>query len=53
MPLRGRIAHNAVDDTEEISNPRRRFDLLLTDFHGDRHLRALLLIPARKSLHFL
>ena len=43
VAVAGRIAHNAVDDTEEIINPRRRLDLLLADFHGDRHVRALLL----------
>jgi two-component system sensor histidine kinase UhpB len=36
----GRIATNAVDDVEEITNPRRRLELLVADFDGDRHLRA-------------
>jgi two-component system sensor histidine kinase UhpB len=37
-----RIAHNAVDDVEETGNPRRRLELLVADFNGDRHVRALL-----------
>ena len=32
-----RIAHNAVDDVEEVVNPRRRLELLAADFDGDRH----------------
>ena len=36
----GRFAHNAVDDAEESANPRRRLNLLVADFDGDRHLRA-------------
>jgi two-component system, NarL family, sensor histidine kinase UhpB len=40
-----RIAHNAVDDVEEVVNPRRRLELLAADFDGDRHLRAILLEP--------
>lgn len=36
----GRIATNAVDDVEEFTNPRRRLELLVADFDGDRHLRA-------------
>ena len=40
-----RIAHNAVDDVEEVVNPRRRLELLAADFDGDRHLRAFLLEP--------
>lgn len=35
-----RIATNAVDDVEEFTNPRRRLELLVADFDGDRHLRA-------------
>jgi two-component system sensor histidine kinase UhpB len=38
-----RIAANAIDDGEEISNPRRRLELIVADFNGDRHLRAILL----------
>jgi len=40
-----RIAHNAVDDVEEVVNPRRRLELLAADFDGDRHLRAFLIEP--------
>ena len=40
-----RIAHNAVDDVEEVVNPRRRLELLAADFDGDRHLRAFLVEP--------
>ncbi|MEO8421463.1 MAG: histidine kinase [Hyphomicrobium sp.] len=40
----GRIAHNAVDDAEEAVDPRRRLELLVADFNGDRHLRASLII---------
>jgi two-component system, NarL family, sensor histidine kinase UhpB len=36
----GRIALNAVDDVEEGSNAKRRLQLLVADFDGDRHLRA-------------
>lgn len=35
-----RIAANAIDDGEEVTNPRRRLELLVADFNGDRHLRA-------------
>ena len=28
---------------EEVSNPRRRLELIVADFNGDRHLRAILL----------
>jgi two-component system, NarL family, sensor histidine kinase UhpB len=37
----GRFAHNAVDDAEEPVNPQRRLNLLVADFDGDRHLRAI------------
>ncbi len=40
-----RIAHNAVDDVEEVVNPKRRLELLAADFDGDRHLRAFLVEP--------
>jgi two-component system sensor histidine kinase UhpB len=40
-----RIAHNAVDDVEEVTNPKRRLELLAADFDGDRHLRAFLVEP--------
>lgn len=39
----GRIAINAIDDQEEVTNPRRRLELLVGDFDGDRHLKATLL----------
>lgn len=41
-----RVALNAVDDAEEVSNPRRRLELMVADFDGDRHLRATLLEPS-------
>lgn len=37
-----RIAHNALDDVDEISATRRRLELTVADFDGDRHLRASL-----------
>lgn len=37
-----RIAFNAIDDAEEVTNPRRRLELLVRDFDGDRHLKATL-----------
>lgn len=40
-----RIAHNAVDDVEEVVNPRRRLELLVADFDGDRHLKAFIIEP--------
>lgn len=36
-----RIAKNAVDDAEESADPSRRLHLLIADFNGDRHLRAI------------
>ena len=36
-----RVAQNAVDDVEEVGNRSRRLELLVADFHGDRHLRAV------------
>lgn len=47
----GRIAHNAVDDVEESSNARRRLELLVADFDGDRHLRAEVRDAAGKIIH--
>lgn len=38
-----RIAHNAVDDVDERSDPDRRLRLLVADFDGDRHVRAVYL----------
>lgn len=38
-----RIARNAVDDADEFVNPKRRLELLVADFDGDRHLRATVL----------
>ncbi len=43
----GRFGHNAVDDTDELSNPRRRLQHLVADFNGDRHLRASLLVDGK------
>jgi two-component system, NarL family, sensor histidine kinase UhpB len=43
----GRFAHNAVDDAEEPGNPQRRLNLLVADFDGDRHLRALLIVDGK------
>jgi two-component system sensor histidine kinase UhpB len=43
----GRIAHNAVDDAEEATDPPRRLELLVADFHGDRHLRASLVVDGK------
>jgi two-component system sensor histidine kinase UhpB len=43
----GRIAHNAVDDAEEATDPRRRLELLVANFHGDRHLRASLVVDGK------
>jgi two-component system, NarL family, sensor histidine kinase UhpB len=36
------IVQNAVDDAEELTNPRRRLRLVVADFDGDRHLLASL-----------
>jgi two-component system, NarL family, sensor histidine kinase UhpB len=43
----GRIAHNAVDDAEEATDPPRRLELLVADFDGDRHLRASLVVDGK------
>jgi two-component system sensor histidine kinase UhpB len=43
----GRIAHNAVDDAEEAVDPPRRLELLVADFHGDRHLHASLVVGGK------
>lgn len=40
LAVGARIAANAVDDVEETANARRRLELLVADFNGDRHLRA-------------
>jgi len=37
------IVQNALDDTEEIVDPRRLLPLVMADFDGDRHLTASLL----------
>jgi two-component system, NarL family, sensor histidine kinase UhpB len=37
------IVQNAVDDTEEVVNPRRRLRIVVANFDGDRHLVASLL----------
>lgn len=44
-----RIARNAVDDWEEVTDPARRLALLVADFEGDRHLRATLIDPNGKE----
>ncbi|MGO9133505.1 MAG: hypothetical protein ACLP8A_05570, partial [Methylovirgula sp.] len=36
------IVENALDDSEEIINSRRRLRLVVGDFDGDRHLTASL-----------
>ena len=36
-----RIAANAVDDAEEVTNAAKRLELLVKDFDGDRHLQAI------------
>ncbi|HTQ10700.1 MAG TPA: histidine kinase, partial [Fimbriimonadaceae bacterium] len=36
------IVQNALDDNDEITNPRRRLRLVVADFDGDRHLVASL-----------
>jgi len=43
----GRIAHNAVDDAEEATDPPRRLKLMVADFDGDRHLRASLVVDGK------
>jgi two-component system sensor histidine kinase UhpB len=45
MVLGRRIVDNAVDDSEEVAVPRRRLELLVADFNGDRNLRAVLFNP--------
>jgi two-component system, NarL family, sensor histidine kinase UhpB len=37
------VVQNAVDDNEELTNPRRRLRLVVADFDGDRHLLASLI----------
>lgn len=41
LEVGARIAGNAVDDVEERRDARRRLELLVADFNGDRHLRAV------------
>lgn len=41
MAVGSRIALNAVDDVEEAADPKRRLGLLVADFDGDRHLKAM------------
>ncbi|WP_374305625.1 hypothetical protein [Methylocella sp.] len=38
-------AANATDDREESINPESRLRLVVNDFNGDRHLRAILSAP--------
>ena len=45
-----RIAHNAVDDSEEATDPRTPSGLLVADFDGDRHLQAMLIWSDGKVL---
>ena len=40
-----RMVGNAVDDADEVALPRRRLELLVADFNGDRNLRAVLFNP--------
>lgn len=40
LAVGARIARNAVDDADEVVNPRRRLELMIADFKGDRHLKA-------------
>lgn len=40
-----RIAGNALNESGEVSNRRRRLERLIADFNGDRHLRAVLIGP--------
>jgi len=42
MDVGRRVVDNAVDDAEELALPRRRLELLVADFNGDRNLRAVL-----------
>ncbi len=46
MEVGRRIVQNAADDGEERTNPLRRLGLIVSDFNGDRHLRAMLRDPA-------
>ncbi|MFZ0729282.1 MAG: ATP-binding protein [Methylovirgula sp.] len=45
MAVGRRIVDNAVDDSDEVALPRRRLELLVADFNGDRNLRAVLFNP--------
>jgi two-component system, NarL family, sensor histidine kinase UhpB len=45
MAVGRRIIDNAVDDAEEVALPRRRLELLVANFNGDRNLRAVLFNP--------
>lgn len=40
-----RIVQNALDDGDNGTDPNRRLELLVADFDGDRHLRAVLMTP--------
>ncbi len=46
-----RIAANAAGNGEEVTNLRRRMELLVADFNGDRHLRAVL-VDANNGVAF-
>ena len=40
LAVGARIVTNTVDDFDQVGNVRRRLELLVADFDGDRHLRA-------------
>lgn len=42
LAVGARIARNAVEDADELSNHRRRLELMIADFNGDRHVKAYL-----------
>ena len=45
MAVGQRIVQNAADDGEGQTDPLRRLGLIVNDFNGDRHLRAVLRGP--------
>lgn len=50
LAVGSRIARNTVDDVEDASEAKRRLNLLVADFDGDRHLRAELFDTAGVSV---
>jgi len=46
LSVGARIARNAVDDEDEIVNAKRRLEILVKDFDGDRHLQAFVIDAA-------